>query len=446
MKHLKKAELIGANLFDVNTEEMVERYNQCLKHLGLPTTKLKSFSIDKLGWSPDISKEKDDEMYLTHGPSNTVGIILSVEQAKASLYFRHYSFDSFLIERVYHELKKPLMDITTMSGVCLDIENGISRFTTPFDLLMVGYYQVIPSTPNKIEEIARQQKKLVADFEKSEDMWQDPEVRKKLIESSEQHGDLRRRNILLHPIFFDEASSFFTRNYGGTFVFRDFGSEDKTLMIRVEKQDNQILESPYKDLLVMSIDEDNLVEKLEKFGILTLDLGFYSSNLNELERMKDDILADVVCNKNPENLEYSEIPSTQKKSYLIEYEKDIPEVYFEIEKLIQSLRMGKEVNELSKELRGLLLRPTKVNPGFKQAVNILLTFLFPEKVIQLYRFNKEKFYKQYFTWSKSKRKWVIWRIMNHYKGVNYEWNNWMDYYFYCNWYVHRSKRSKKRSF
>ena len=58
--------LRGANLFEVQTQEMVDRYNDCLEHLGLSKTKLNSFSIDKMGWSPQIAEEQGD-MYLSHG-------------------------------------------------------------------------------------------------------------------------------------------------------------------------------------------------------------------------------------------------------------------------------------------------------------------------------------------------------------------------------------------
>jgi len=147
MKDLDKAGLRGANLFPVKTKKMIQRYNACLEHLGMEPTSLKSFSIDKVGWSPQIAKEKGDDHYLTHGPSNTVGIILSVEQANASLHYPHYSFEKFLMTRVFQELKVPLMDITTEVGVCLDIDSGFSRFTSPYDLLLAEHYQVKFSTP-----------------------------------------------------------------------------------------------------------------------------------------------------------------------------------------------------------------------------------------------------------------------------------------------------------
>lgn len=415
MKELMDKGLRGANLFQVKTTEMVRRYNDCLEHLGLSKTKLRKFSIDKIGWSPEIAAEKGD-MYLSHGLSNIVGIILSVEQSQASLHFPHYSFDKLLMSRVYEELQRPLMDITTQTGVCIDFENGISRFTSPFDLLMSEYYQVSFSTPLGIGETARTQKEAVAKFEESTNDWNNPEVREALIESAKIHGDLRRRNLLLHPIHFHDVTSFYTSGFGGTFVFRDFseGSQE-TLMVMIEKQKKGFLENPYEDVLVIHIADKHLPQKLLDLGIVSIPYQYYKDNPTVLERLKDDILADFICRKKPKMVEYATLPSNQRKALIHEYGAEIPSAYFELEHLIRSLDSGKKAPQVSSELALLLLYPMPGTPVFKETVLVLLTSLSSVDVVRLYRYNKERFYQEYSKWSDSKKKWAIWRILNHYK-------------------------------
>ena len=57
MEKLKRSDLFGASLVTVRGR-LVERYNKCLTYIGATPTKLDSFHIDAVGWSPEIAEEK----------------------------------------------------------------------------------------------------------------------------------------------------------------------------------------------------------------------------------------------------------------------------------------------------------------------------------------------------------------------------------------------------
>ena len=76
MQKLKEANLYRSELIPVSGK-LVERYNKCLKTLGFKETKLKSFSVDGVGWSPEVAEEMKDVHYLNHGDANPHGIIIS---------------------------------------------------------------------------------------------------------------------------------------------------------------------------------------------------------------------------------------------------------------------------------------------------------------------------------------------------------------------------------
>ncbi|EPR70769.1 hypothetical protein ADIWIN_3416 [Winogradskyella psychrotolerans RS-3] len=57
MNKLKQANLYRSELIPISGK-LVERYNKCLKTLGFSETKLTSFFIDGMGWSPDIAEER----------------------------------------------------------------------------------------------------------------------------------------------------------------------------------------------------------------------------------------------------------------------------------------------------------------------------------------------------------------------------------------------------
>ena len=62
MQKLKAANLYRSELIPISGK-LVERYNQCLTKLGFTPTKLTNFSIDGIGWSPEIAEEKKEVYY-----------------------------------------------------------------------------------------------------------------------------------------------------------------------------------------------------------------------------------------------------------------------------------------------------------------------------------------------------------------------------------------------
>ena len=57
MEKLKAAGLFGGELVSL-TGALARRYNECLAMMGISPTALSSFSVDAMGWSPEIAIEK----------------------------------------------------------------------------------------------------------------------------------------------------------------------------------------------------------------------------------------------------------------------------------------------------------------------------------------------------------------------------------------------------
>ena len=77
MKKLREAGLFGGALVTLSGS-LAKRYNACLAMLGVTPTKLKTFSIDGMGWSPEVAVEKKENYYLNTGEANVNAIIISV--------------------------------------------------------------------------------------------------------------------------------------------------------------------------------------------------------------------------------------------------------------------------------------------------------------------------------------------------------------------------------
>ncbi|MCI5223386.1 MAG: hypothetical protein D3924_12105, partial [Candidatus Electrothrix sp. AR4] len=70
MKLLKQKGLHGGGLIEISSAQMINRYNDALISMGFKPTALQHFSVDMLGWSPEIATEKKSIYYLTNSLAN----------------------------------------------------------------------------------------------------------------------------------------------------------------------------------------------------------------------------------------------------------------------------------------------------------------------------------------------------------------------------------------
>ena len=134
MQKLKQANLYRSELIPVSGK-LVERYNKCLVKLGFSETKLTSFSIDGIGWSPEIAEEKNDIHYLNNGEANPHAIIITPLQKGLPVYNPFHSFDRELMKLVFKTHDKKIQDITRDSAICIDFDQNIDVFYEPLDVL-----------------------------------------------------------------------------------------------------------------------------------------------------------------------------------------------------------------------------------------------------------------------------------------------------------------------
>ena len=154
MQKLKAANLYQSELIPISGK-LVERYNQCLLKLGFEPTKLKSFSIDGIGWSPEIAEEKKELHYLNHGEANPHGIIISPLQKGKPVYVPTHSFDREMMQLVFKMYGSQINDITRDCAICLDFDQDIDAFYEPLDILKYDAIYIrfhLINDLNKIQE------------------------------------------------------------------------------------------------------------------------------------------------------------------------------------------------------------------------------------------------------------------------------------------------------
>ena len=409
MQKLKDANLYRSELIPVSGK-LVERYNKCLKTLGFTKTKLKSFYIDGVGWSPEVAEEKKDVQYLNHGDANPHGIIISPLQKGKPVYLPFHSFDREMMQQVFRTHGGKINDITRDSAICIDFDQNIDVFYEPLDVLKYDDVIITFRLIDNLSEIQKEQLRLVDKF-KIANNFIDESIHQQLLDSAKIYGDLRDRDLSLHPLHFT-TGSFFTRAFDGIYLLRDF---IKPIVIFENREVyKEAIKDTIHDVLIYHIAQPELVDKLKDHIIIESDLESIvkTPNYDRIKKfelaqfLKDtqhpikDILTDKVL----------------FKSYLnkidIKARKQVMGVELYLEKLERSNAFKVE-DMVEQSLYFALHQPhSSLSAEHRDLIHKLLINISSKDVLFLYWYDKEQFYKSYETWDDSFKDWVIERISN----------------------------------
>jgi hypothetical protein len=409
MQKLKEANLYRSELISVSGK-LVERYNKCLLALGFTETKLTSFSIDGVGWSPEVAEEKKDIQYLNHGDANPHGIIISPLQNGKPVHLPFHSFDREMMKHVFRTHGKKINDITRDSAICIDFDQDIDVFYEPLDVLKYEDVRITFRLIDDLDRIQKEQLELIAKF-KTEHNFIDESLQAKILESAKQYGDLRNRDLDLHPLHFS-ANSFYTRAFDGVYLLRDF---IKTIVVFESKDAyKEAIKDTVHDVLIYHVEHPELVDKLRDHLIIQCNLES-SVNTTRYERIKKNELAQFL-NKTQHPIRDILSDKVLFKSYLnkidIKSRKQVMGVEIYLEKLEKS-NAYKISDVVNQSMYFALHEPhSSLSTEHRDLINKLLINIAPNDVLLLYWYDKEQFYKNYHTWDDSFKDWVIETISN----------------------------------
>jgi hypothetical protein len=114
---------------------LAERYTLALKHARGLNCPIAEFSVDRMGWSPQLAAALGDD-YLG-GEAMRYAIILSPDQAGASLLRRRFSYEAPLMELVYLEARATILGLIEYEPVVVELDNGLTFCRTPMDALNI---------------------------------------------------------------------------------------------------------------------------------------------------------------------------------------------------------------------------------------------------------------------------------------------------------------------
>lgn len=409
MQKLKEAKLYRQDFLKVNGK-LVDRYNDCLNLLGFKPTSLQSFSIDGIGWSPEIAEEKGIENYLNNGEANPLGIIVSPLQSDIAVAKPFHSFDRDLMKLVFTTHGQKINDITRDSAICLDFDQGIDAFIDPLDVLKYDKVYIHFRITKNMDQIQRKQLALVEKFNTGNNFI-DESIHKELLDSAIEHGDLRHRDFSLKELLY-KPESFYTRAFGGVYVLRGFVTP--ILVFENKETYGVAIKDTIHDVLIYHIDQPELINKLKDHFIIECKLNhvvdterydrikkfMFFENLSEAEHPIKDILNDNILFKR--YLNKVEVSILKKVSGV--------ELYLE---RLERSNQYKIQDMVDQEMYVALHQPhSSLQPQDQDLIWQLLTRISPKDILHLFWYLKEDFYKKFESWDPSFQDWVIEQIRN----------------------------------
>jgi hypothetical protein len=410
MESLIESGLFGRGLLPVNQGSMVDRYNACLEDIGLPRTNLTSFHIDGWGWSPEVAQERNDKFYLSHlGAANPYAIILSPQQKGRPIYFPYHSFDWHMMKIIFDANESQIADLTTTSAIWVDVDQEISAYQEPQDLLMVDSITLRFNSIGGVMTAAREQRKLAHEFLNQRMAWSDPRLHESIIESVKEHGDLRFRSVELPDMPYSNTRHFFTRAFGGLFVFRDLQGS-KPLLVMVDPEQAALSGELQHSHLEFALNDPALLGTLFREELLDLQLLQYRDNPEPVRRLMDGLLAEAIAADSPE-VDLVNMRDGEKKKWMLQLHRagTLSPAYAELERMLLMFSRGRDVepSKLGGEVSLMLAHP---HPSLKgtawDAVRMLLVKLNPHDPVRTYEYDKELFFERYANWPKNLQTWV----------------------------------------
>ncbi len=409
MQKLQKANLYRSELIPIRGK-LVERYNKCLVKLGFTETNLTLFSIDGIGWSPEISEEKNEVFYLNNGEANSHAIIITPLQKGLPIYNPFHSFDKELMKLVFKTHHKKIKNITRDSAICIDFDQNIDVFYEPLDVLKYQDVTIIFRLIDDLEKAKSEQLKLIETFNKDNNFI-DENLQQQLLLSAKKYGDLRARDIYLKPIVFT-TDSYFTEAFGGIYLLRNFISP--ILIFKEKEAYKEAINNTTHNVLMFHISQPELVTQLRDHLIIECNLTQELIS-KRYERIKNFIFT--------EHLKDTQHPIKNIfndkmlfKSYLNKIDLKARKKVMSVERYLEKKQTNNNIkikDIVDQEFYFSLHKPhSSLRANHQDLMWHLLINIAATDMLYLSWYNKEQFYKTFKTWDTSTQDWVIETIPN----------------------------------
>lgn len=206
-------------LIQVTRSHVVERYNRALERISGKTTQLMSFSIDAMGFSPEIAAEFGNLDYMDPHGANPHFILVDAAQVQCPTALRLHFTWALAVMRQFVAANLAQVNALLMRDVVFgEIDNGMPTIRSHQDLDRLRRVRVRVATSRDLIDKSRDLSGMI-DRLKAEPMaWADDVFLGQMIDAALITGDILERPVEPETISF-VLSCYHTLHFGGVHVF-----------------------------------------------------------------------------------------------------------------------------------------------------------------------------------------------------------------------------------
>lgn len=411
---LEKLGLINQGLFPVDGELAV-RYHEILKKVFDLDCDVASFRVDKRGLSPELSKYFKEkygdrfeygENYLNMRSANQFMIVLSPDQKSAPLVAQQTSYEDELFDAVHKTARHTIEDVTATEALFGELENGISRFNKPCDLMQLRNVDVSLDTLRGTVKSALQLKALSAKLGEGNNALDENYIARMrgLVDIV---GNVKDRAISdIFPIK-REIHCFYVEFFKGVHCIRNFRNTKDDISSIFVYNNHDSVEDFGSEVLSVDINDSELISILGKYKFAAFNPDLIPQRLREIE--DQTLLAggkDIIA-----------MNDFQRKAAVVAASDKFPDSYYklvEVEKArtSKSSKVEEMVRALDYATQIKLLEPI----AKRDIIEHIIAEIDPSDPVRLYRANIRKFMRDYEKMSKVQKRYTAYTILNNMKG------------------------------
>jgi hypothetical protein len=412
MKHLLEAGLVYGRLLLIDEPHLIGRYNKALVGFGLPETKLASFHIDMMGFSPEVAEELGDVDYLDPLKVNRRFIILTPEQEGLPVAHANFSNTAALMHQFFAANGRALNAITIKDAVYGEIEDSVAVVQSLDDLVSINEVRFRVLSADDLLGKAAELRQLVDRLAAETDLWRDDAALERMVALAKVTGDIRQNALVPDQLVF-RHDAFWADHFGGVYVFLDEG----TATVICDREAPGFRRSRPWQVSYIPSDEPKLIfDFLARTGRIELPRASWVGQSGLIEHRRRMALVDLIARKTPDT-DFTRVDKVWLQTWLTRNAAAVTAdgTYPFLTEVLRHLAETGEVrlDRIDARERFLLVRAM---PGHRDAwlTNRLISGYVPQDYVSRYIFDRPGFYRIYEGYGDNFRKHVVSELTNSY--------------------------------
>jgi hypothetical protein len=393
MDLLRENDLIYGRLLPVDEKHLIERYSKALKAFGLKPTKLRSFEIDRTGFSPQIAEELGDLHYLDPNQVNRRFIILTPQQIDLPVVHTAFSNTSQLVYEFMSRNSRAIDALTIKDVIYGEIEDSVSKIEDIEDLLSINQVEFRVLSAEDVLGKASELGTLVDRLRQEPNAWRDNKMLERMVELAKVTGDIRENALVPDQVIF-RHNAFWTSHFGGLYVFID---PDMTTVVSDPSAPGFRRSRPWQVSYLSIHDADRVFRFLAATGRIELPRASWIETSGYLEHRAEMAIRALIHETEPKR----EIGRADKvwlqtwihsNADIINRDGTFPFLNAAKREIAQLGQL--RIEDVFPQHRFLVVRAKPDHPD-AWLTNRLISDFVPFDFVSRYVFNKQGFYKDY---------------------------------------------------